>query len=135
MKMKRVIFWAVFVIVAFTVVINLLFLAVVSHVPVEHDIANNFRLKKAGWTVPVLHGRMLPVQCAGLGQRGQWVCANYFYGSAAATLDQKDVWGKHIGLNLCAFFRAHLRLLELTEFDSPSDWKAFKVGLAACETV
>ena len=138
MKMKRAIFWTLFVIVAFTVVINLLFLAAVAHVPVEHDIANNLRLKKAGYEVPVLTGSLLPVQCAagaGLGRRGQWVCANYYWGSAAETLNQKDIWGKTVGKNPCAFFRSHLRLLEQTEFNSPSDWKAFKVGLAACETV
>ena len=138
MKMKRVIFWTLFALVAFTVIMNLLFLAVVAHVPVEHDLANNFTLKKAAWTVPVLHGRMLPVQCAagaGLGRRGQWVCANYYWGSAAETLNQKDIWGKTVGKNPCAFFRSHLRLLEQTEFDSASDWRSFKIGLAACETV
>ena len=138
MKMKRVIFWAVFSIVASFVLGNLLFLAVVSHVHVEHDIAKNFQLKKAGWKVPVLHGAMLPAQCgagAGLGRRGQWVCANEFYGSAASTLNQKDVWGKHVGENPCAFFREHLQLLEMTEFSSVSNWKSFKIGLAACETV
>ncbi len=136
--MKRWIFWIVFCFVAFAVVMNMAYLAAVTHVHVERDIAKNFQLKKAGWTVPVLTGQMLPVQCgagSGLGRRGQWVCANYFYGSAASTLNQKDVWGKHIGLNPCAFFRAHLRLLELTEFDSVADWKSFKIGLAACETV
>ena len=138
MKMKRVIFWAVFSIVASFVLGNLLFLAVVSHVHVEHDIAKNFQLKKAAWTVPVLKGRMLPVQCgagAGLGRRGQWVCANYYFGSAAGELENKGVWGKHLGINSCAYFREHLRLLETTEFDSVADWKSFKIGLAACETV
>ena len=138
MKMKRAIFWTLFVIVAFTVVINLLFLAAVAHVPVEHDIANNLRLKKAGYEVPVLTGSLLPVQCAagaGLGRRGQWVCANYYWGSGIGEIEHKDIWGKHIGLNPCAYFRAHLRLLELTEFDSVSDWRSFKIGLAACETV
>lgn len=136
--MKRWIFWIVFCWVAITVIGEFAFLAVVSHVHVEHDIAKNFQLKKAGWKVPTLRGAMLPVQCAagsGLGKKGQWVCANYYYGSAASTLNQKDTWGKHIGLNPCAFFREHLRLLEMTEFSSVSDWKAFKIGLAACETV
>ena len=135
MKMKRVIFWTLFALVAFTVVMNFVFLAVVSHVPVEHDIAKNFQLKKAAWNVPVLHGRMLPVQCAGLGRRGQWVCANEFFGSGIGEIENKDVWGKRVGLNPCSYFRAHLRLLEQTEFNSPADWKAFKIGLAACETV
>ena len=138
MKMKRVIFWLVVALVAFTVVMNFVFLAVVSHVPVERDLANNFTLKKAGYEVPVLKGQMLPVQCAagaGLGRGGQWVCANYYWGSAAATLGQKDIWGKTVGKNPCAFFREHIRLLEVTEFDSPADWKAFKIGLAACMTV
>ena len=134
--MKRVIFWAVFLVVAFTVVMNMVYLAAVTHVPVAHDIANNFTLKKAGWKVPTLTGQMLPVQCgAGAGLRAQWVCANYYFGSAASTLNQKDTWGKTIGKNPCAFFRAHLRLLEMTEFSSVSDWKSFKIGLAACETV
>lgn len=136
--MKRVIFWTLFVIVAFTVVMNFVFLAAVTHVHVERDLAKNFQLKKAAWTVPTLRGAMLPVQCAagaGLGRRGQWVCANYYWGSAAATLWQKDIWGKRIGLNPCAFFREHIRLLEMTEFDSLSDWKSFKIGLAACMTV
>ena len=125
-------------IVASIVVGNLMFLAVVSHVHVAHDIARNFQLKKAEYKVPVLRGAMLPIQCAadaGLGKKGQWVCANYYWGSAASTLNQKDTWGKHVGLNPCAYFREHLRLLEQTEFDSPSDWKSFKIGLAACETV
>lgn len=135
MKMKRVIFWVLFVIVAFTVVMNFVYLAAVTHVPIERDIAKNFTLKKAGWTVPTLRGAMLPVQCAGLGRRGQWVCANDYFGSAAATLNQKDVWGKRVGLNPCAFFRANLRSLETTEFNSVSNWKEFKIGLAACETV
>ena len=138
MKMKRAIFWTLFVIVAFTVVINLLFLAAVAHVPVEHDIANNLRLKKAGYEVPVLTGSLLPVQCAagaGLGRRGQWVCANYYFGSAASSFEHKDIWGKRVGLNPCAFFRAHLRLLEQDEFSSVSNYKSFQVGLAACMTV
>lgn len=136
--MKKFMFWTLFVIVAFTVVMNFVFLAVVSHVPVQHDIAKNFTLKKAAWTVPVLpvlHGRMLPVQCAGLGRRGQWVCANEFFGSGIGEIENKDVWGKRVGLNPCSYFRAHLRLLEQTEFDSPSDWRSFKIGLAACMTV
>ncbi len=135
MKMKRVIFWTLFVIVAFTVVMNFVFLAAVTHVHVERDIAHNFQLKKTGWTVPVLKGQMLPVQCSGLDKTGRWVCANYFYGSAAATLDNKDTWGKRIGENPCAFFREHIVELEQTEFSSVSDWKSFKIGLAACETV
>ena len=141
MKTKRVIFWTLFAMVAFAVVMNMVYLAAVSHVPVAHDIANNFTLKKAGWAgwkVPVLHGAMLPVQCgagAGLGKKGQWVCANYYWGSAGETLDRKDIWGKTIGKNPCAYFREHLRLLEQTEFDSVADWKSFKIGLAACETV
>ena len=136
--MKRWIFWIVFFFVAMTVIANFAFLAVVNHVHVEHDIAKNFQLKKAGWTVPVLKGQMLPVQCgagAELGKKGQWVCANEFYGSAAQTLSQKDIWGKTIGENPCAYFREHLRLLEQTEFDSVSDWRSFKIGLAACMTV
>lgn len=136
--MKKFIFWVVVFFAALTVVMNLLFLATVYHVPVAHDIAHNFQLKKSGWKVPVLTGAMLPVQCAagsGLGKKGQWVCANYYFGSAAATLGQKDIWGKTVGKNPCAFFRSHLPLLELTEFSSISNWKAFKVGLAACETV
>ena len=47
MKMKRVIFWTLFVIVAFTVVMNFVFLAAVTHVHVERDLAKNFQLKKA----------------------------------------------------------------------------------------
>ncbi|MBU2717937.1 hypothetical protein HF563_00700 [Acidithiobacillus ferridurans] len=136
--MKRVIFWAVFSIVASFVLGNLLFLAVVSHVPVAHDIAKNFQLKKAGWKVPTLRGAMLPVQCgagSGLGKKGQWVCANEFYGSGVGEIENKGVWGKHLGINSCAYFRAHIRLLETTEFDSVADWKSFKIGLAACETV
>ena len=133
--MKKFMFWVVVFFAALTVVMNLLFLATVYHVPVAHDIGKNFALKKAGWTVPVLTGQMLPVQCAGFGRRGQWVCANEFFGSGIGEIENKDVWGKHIGLNPCAYFRAHLRLLELTEFDSPSNWKSFKIGLAACETV
>ncbi|WP_163098563.1 hypothetical protein GL267_003000 [Acidithiobacillus ferrianus] len=135
MKMKRVIFWTLFVMVAFTVVMNMVYLASVTHVHVEHDVAKNFTLKKTGWKVPELTGQMLPVQCAGLGRRAQWVCANYYWGSAGETLERKDIWGKTIGKNPCAFFRAHIRLLELTEFDSPANWKSFKIGLAACETV
>ena len=136
--MKRWIFWIVFCWVAITILGEFAFLAVSEHVHVEHDIAKNFQLKKAGWTVPTLHGAMLPAQCgaaAGLGRRGQWVCANEFYGSAAGELENKGVWGKHLGINSCAFFRAHLRLLEQTEFDSPSDWHSFQIGLAACMTV
>lgn len=136
--MKKFIFWVVVFLVAWTVVMNLLYLATVYHVPVEHDIAKNFQLKKAEYKVPVLRGAMLPIQCAadaGLGKKGQWVCANYYWGSAAATLRHKDIWGKRIGLNPCAFFREHIRLLEVTEFDSLSDWRSFKIGLAACETV
>ena len=136
--MKKIIFWVVVFLVAWTVVMNLLYLATVYHVPVAHDIAKNFQLKKAGYEVPVLRGAMLPVQCgagSGLGKTGQWVCANYFYGSGIGEIENKDVWGKRVGLNPCAYFRSHLRLLEQTEFNSPSDWKAFKVGLAACETV
>lgn len=124
--------------VAFTVIMNMVYLASVTHVHVEHDVAKNFQLKKAGWKVPILHGAMLPAQCgagAGLGKKGQWVCANYYWGSAAMTLENKDVWGKHAGENPCAYFRAHLQLLEMTEFSSPSSWKVFKIGLAACETV
>lgn len=138
MKMKRVIFWTVFALVAFTVIMNFVYLAAVTHTPLAHDIGKNFQLKKAAWTVPTLRGVMLPVQCAagaGLGRRGQWACANYYWGSGIGEIEHKDIWGKHIGLNPCAYFRAHLRLLEQTEFSSPSDWKAFKVGLAACETV
>jgi hypothetical protein len=78
------------------------------------------------------------VQCsagAGLGKKWQWVCSNYYWGSAAETLERKDVWGKTIGKNPCSYFRAHLKLLEMTEFSSLSDWKSFKVGLAACMTV
>ena len=136
--MKKIIFWVVVFLVAWTVVMNLLYLATVYHVPVAHDIAKNFTLKKAGYEVPVLRGALLPIQCgagAGLGRRGQWVCANDYFGSAASTLNQKDVWGKHIGLNPCAFFRANLRSLETTEFNSVSNWKEFKIGLSACETV
>ena len=138
MKMKRVAFWTIVVIVASIVVGNLMFLAVVSHVHVAHDIARNFQLKKAGYKVPVLAGSLLPVQCgagAGLGKKGQWVCMNDFYGSAGATLRRKDIWGKTVDKNPCAFFRAHLQLLEQTEFSSPEDWKSFKIGLAACMTV
>ena len=120
---------------AFTVVMSLLSLAVMARVPIEHDLANNFTLKKAGWTVPVLKGQMLPVQCSGLGKTGQWVCANDYIGSAAMTLEHKDVWGKRVGENPCAYFRSHLRLLEQTEYNSISDWRSFKIGLAACETV
>ena len=136
--MKKLIFWVVVFLAAWTVIMNLIYLATVYHVPVERDIVKSFTLKKAEYKVPVLRGAMLPVQCgtgAGLGRRRQWVCANYFYGSAAATLRQKDIWGKSVGKNPCAYFRAHIRLLELTEFSSISNWKAFKVGLAACETV
>ena len=136
--MKKFIFWCVFGFVAVSVVIQLWGLAEINHVHVDHDIVKAFTLKKAGWTVPVLTGSLLPVQCgtgAGLGRRGQWVCANDFFGSAAATLGQKDIWGKTVGKNPCAFFRAHIRLLELTEFSSVSDWRSFKIGLAACETV
>ena len=136
--MKKFIFWVVVVLAAWAVIMNLLYLAVVYHVPVEHDIAKSFALKKAGYEVPVLTGAMLPVQCgagAGLGRKGQWVCANYYWGSGIGEIENKDTWGKHVGLNPCAYFRAHLRLLELTEFSSISNWKAFKIGLAACETV
>jgi hypothetical protein len=136
--MKKIIFWLVFGFVAFTVVMNLVYFAAISHVPVEHDLAKSFTLKKTGYEVPTLKGAMLPVQCstgAGLGRRGQWVCVNYYWGSAASSFEQKDIWGKTDGENPCAFFRAHLRLLEQTEFDSASDWKSFKVGLAACMTV
>lgn len=136
--MKKIIFWVVVVLAAWAVIMNLMYLAVVYHVPVEHDLSKSFALKKAEYKVPVLTGQMLPVQCgagAGLGRRGQWVCANDYFGSAAATLGQKDIWGKTVGKNPCAFFRAHLRLLEITEFDSIDDWKSFKIGLAACETV
>ncbi|WP_163098671.1 hypothetical protein GL267_008685 [Acidithiobacillus ferrianus] len=136
--MKRWIFWIVFFWIAINVLGMFAFLAVSEHVHVERDIAKNFELKKAGWKVPTLTGQMLPVQCgagAGLGKKAQWVCANYYWGSAGETLARKDIWGKKIGKNPCAFFRAHLRLLELTEFDSVSDWKTFKIGLAACETV
>ena len=136
--MKRWIFWIVFFWIAINVLGMFAFLAVSEHVHVEHDIAKNFTLKKAGWKVPTLRGAMLPVQCsagAGLGKKGQWVCANYFYGSAAGELENKGVWGKHLGINSCAYFREHLRLLELTEFDSVANWKSFKIGLAACETV
>ncbi len=136
--MKKFIFWVVFGFVALSVVIQLWGLAETHGVRVDSDIAKAFTLKKAGWKVPVLTGAMLPVQCgkgAGLGRRGQWVCANDFFGSAAATLGQKDIWGKTVGKNPCAFFREHIRLLEMTEFDSLSDWKSFKIGLAACMTV
>lgn len=138
MKMKRVAFWVIVVVVAFFILGQLMFIAVVNHVHVVRDIGNNFQLKKAGYEVPTLRGAMLPVQCsagAGLGKTGRWICANYFFGSAGATLRRKDIWGKTVDKNPCAFFRAHLKLLEQTEFDSPSDWKAFKIGLAACETV
>ena len=135
MKIKRVVFWCVVVMVAFMVIMSLASLAVMARVHVGHDLANNFRLEKAGWNVPELRGAMLPVQCAGLSRRGQWVCANYYYGSAAMTLEHKDVWGKRVGENPCAYFRSHLRLLEQTEYNSISDWRSFKIGLAACETV
>ena len=138
MKMKRVAFWVIVVVVAFFILGQLMFIAVVNHVHVVRDIANNFTLKKTEYKIPVLTGSLLPVQCsagAGLGRRGQWVCANDYYGSAGATLEQKDVWGKAVDKNPCAFFRAHLQLLEQTEFSSPEDWKSFKIGLAACETV
>ena len=133
--MKKFFFWFAFVNLVLFILSIFLMLIVENHVPVGRDIANAFTVKKAAWTVPVLNGAMLPVQCSGLGKTGQWVCANYYWGSAASTLDHKDVWGKRVGENPCAFFRAHLRSLELTEFDSPSNWKAFKIGLAACETV
>ena len=135
---KRVIFWIVFFLIAINVLAGFAYLAVVNHVHVEHDIAKNFALKKAGYEVPTLKGAMLPVQCsagAGLNKTGRWICANDYFGSAGATLEQKDVWGKTVDKNPCAFFRAHLKLLEQTEFDSPEDWKSFKIGLAACETV
>ena len=131
-------FWFVFGFVSLSVVIQLWGFAETHGVRVDHDIVKAFTLKKAGWKVPVLTGSLLPVQCgkgAGLGRRGRWVCANDFYGSAAASLRRKDIWGKTIGKNPCAFFREHIRLLEMTEFDSLSDWKSFKIGLAACETV
>ena len=126
MKMKLVIFWSAFAIAVVMAAIR---------VPFAHDTVKSVHLEKAGWTVPVLNEQMLPVQCAGLGRRGQWVCANFYYGSAAGTLNQQDVWGKHMGLNPCAYFRAHLRALEQTEYDSSLDWKDFTIGLAACETV
>ena len=136
--MKKIIFWFVFGFVALSLAIQLWGFAETHGVRVDHDIVKSFRLKKAEYKVPVLTGQMLPVQCgagAGLGKKGQWVCANDYFGSAAATLRQKDIWGKRIGLNPCAFFREHIRLLEVTEFDSLSDWRSFKIGLAACMTV
>lgn len=63
-RKKRVIFWAVF----FIVVIMLM---VFRFSGPTHDAAKTIHLEKAGWNVPVLKGRMLPIQCSGLGRGGQ----------------------------------------------------------------
>ena len=131
MKKKRGVFWTVLVIAVVMAAMSF----VTNRAPFAHDTAKSVHLKKTGWTVPTLNGQMLPVQCSGFGRRGQWVCANFYYGSAAGMLNQQDVWGKRVGLNPCAFFRAHIRALEQTEFMSASNWENFKIGLAACETV